>query len=156
MSRITERILNNSDYPLVIKVGYVSKRINPLIDVQDKDGHTPLHLAAIGSHRKCCQLLIDAGSDPDILNRKKQTALDVSGTQALFQQLEYYSEMSKERARTESLEMSTRRGERRVREWTREKEREEYKKAAGKNRMMTAEMKGLSERGRTMLEAEGR
>ncbi|GMI01489.1 hypothetical protein TrLO_g4934 [Triparma laevis f. longispina] len=154
LTRITERILNNADHPQILKIGFVSKRINPLIDVCDKNGQTPLHLAAIGSHRKCCELLIDAGSDPDILNKKKQTALDVSGTQALFQQLEYYSEMSKERARTSSLVMRKSRQERRVVEWKREKERKEWKKASAKNRMMTMEMEGLNEKGRTMLKME--
>lgn len=154
LTRITERILNNADHPQILKIGFVSKRINPLIDVCDKDGQTPLHLAAIGSHRKCCELLIDAGSDPDILNKKKQTALDVSGTQALFQQLEYYSEMSKERARTSSLVMRKSRQERRVVEWKREKERKEWKKASAKNRMMAMEMEGLNEKGRTMLKME--
>ncbi|GMH97166.1 hypothetical protein TrVE_jg7845 [Triparma verrucosa] len=154
LTRITERILNNADHPQVLKIGFVSKRIAPLIDVQDKDGQTPLHLAAIGSHRKCCELLIDAGSDPDILNNKKQTALDVSGTQALFQQLEYYSEMSKERARTSSLMMRKSRQERRVVEWRREKERKEFKKANAKNRMMTLEMDSLNEKGKTMLALE--
>ena len=76
LSRITERLLNNEQHPLKIKIGFVSKRIAPLIDVQDVNGHTPLHLAAIGSHRKCCELLIDAGANPDILNNKKQVRRD--------------------------------------------------------------------------------
>jgi len=154
LSRITERLLNNEQHPLTMKIGFVSKRIAPLIDVQDKNGHTPLHLAAVGSHRKCCELLIDAGTNPDILNLKKQTALDVSGTQALFQQLEYYSEMSKERARTEALTMKRNSQMRRYNEYVRTQERGAYKKEMGKQRMMTAEMNSIHERGKTLMQKE--
>ena len=136
---------------MIAKVGYVSKRINPLIDEQDKDGHTPLHLASIGAHRKCCELLIDAGANPDILNKEGMTALDVAGTQALFQALEYYSEMSMERARTESIKMQTKRQGRRQDEYEREKERQKYREAQQREKVMAREMDDIAERGKTML-----
>ena len=132
----------------------MSKRINPLIDEQDKDGHTPLHLASIGAHRKCCELLIDAGANPDILDKKGLTALDVAGTQALFQALEYYSEMSMERARTESLMMKAAKKRRVQAEYERAQQRLVYKKELAKERIMKLEMNNISERGKTMLMQE--
>jgi hypothetical protein len=154
LTRITERLLNNADFPLIVKVGYVSKRINPLIDEQDMDGHTPLHLASIGAHRKCCELLIDAGANPDVLNNEGMTALDVAGTQALFQALEYYSEMSMERARTESINMQTVNKIRQQDEYAREQERQQYRVASNREKMMKNEMNNISMRGKTLLMEE--
>jgi hypothetical protein len=133
----------------------VSRRIAPLLDVRDADGNTALHLASIGAHRKCVQLVIDAGADPDVLNNKKQTALDVAGTQSLFQALEYFSEMSKERARIESLEHKKRMAERHVNAMKRVVDREKYKKSLAVKTALSTEIAQLSTRASFLLLSVG-
>lgn len=48
------------------------------IDVQDNDGDTPLHNAAVNGDEKCIEVLISAGCNPLITNKGGKTAYDVA------------------------------------------------------------------------------
>jgi len=154
LTKVVERLLNNANFSQVLKIGYVSKRINPLIDEKDEDGNTPLHLASHKAHRKCVELLIDAGANPDILNNKGMTALDVAGSQALFATLEFYCEISKERARYDATRMKERGEVRKVNKRIREASRQELSRSQAMKSAITREMDGMSKRATTMIKLE--
>ncbi|XP_074138406.1 ankyrin repeat and death domain-containing protein 1B isoform X8 [Sminthopsis crassicaudata] len=48
------------------------------LNQQDEDGETPFFLAAAGGHKECSKLLLDAGSDVNIPNNNKITALQIA------------------------------------------------------------------------------
>ena len=39
------------------------------LNIHDKDGHTPLHLAAAHRHLSCVQVLLQLGADIDLTTR---------------------------------------------------------------------------------------
>jgi len=45
-------------------------------NVKDKDGHTPLHLAAFTGHADVARLLLEHGADPRIADNKGHIPLD--------------------------------------------------------------------------------
>ena len=47
------------------------------VNVQDHDGDTPLHWAAIEGYLEICDLLIEHGADVNAVNIKGQTPLDI-------------------------------------------------------------------------------
>lgn len=55
---------------------YPSHQFNfhSFINQQDRDGNTPLHIAARNDAKKCIRLLQEFGAHGDILNKKSQTA----------------------------------------------------------------------------------
>ena len=48
------------------------------VNVKDKNGNTPLHLAAQNEHLQVVKLLIKNGADVNIKNKKNQTPLNVA------------------------------------------------------------------------------
>ena len=65
-------------------VEFLTKECGLDVNVQDSNGDTPLHDAArFGGkdsvvHYKCVELLVDAGTNLELRNRKGQTVLDVA------------------------------------------------------------------------------
>lgn len=53
----------------------------PGINAQDKEGFTPLMLAAIARSWECCQLLLDAGADPTLRLANSQNAWELAQAQ---------------------------------------------------------------------------
>jgi len=53
------------------------------INSQDaKNGYTALHLAASNDHKAIVKLLVESGADINKLNFRKETPLDLSGTES--------------------------------------------------------------------------
>jgi len=50
----------------------LAARANP--DVQDSEGMTPLHCAAVCEHRAVCELLVAAGADAHLADADGETA----------------------------------------------------------------------------------
>ena len=48
-----------------------------LLTLQDKDGYTPLHIAAGYLNRGVVRLLLAAGADPELSDRQGRSALDL-------------------------------------------------------------------------------
>ena len=47
-----------------------------MINAQNNQGRTALHLAALGDHAECVQLLLNAGAHADIRDNEGRTALE--------------------------------------------------------------------------------
>ena len=51
-------------------------------DIQDADGNTALHLAAIFGHKACAEAMLHNGADPSVRNNEGMTAADIQADQA--------------------------------------------------------------------------
>lgn len=61
------------------------------LNVKDEFGSTALHFAAVRGHQEMCQMLLEAGSDPTILNNDGKRASECSddlSIKALLQEVE--------------------------------------------------------------------
>uniref|UniRef100_A0A7S1UHW6 Uncharacterized protein n=1 Tax=Phaeomonas parva TaxID=124430 RepID=A0A7S1UHW6_9STRA len=86
-AHIVRRLLFNADFPQVSRVGFVSQRATPEINLQDKHGRTALMHASLESKKRCVELLLEHGADSRIRDERGLTAVDIAGSQALYQVL---------------------------------------------------------------------
>ena len=62
-------------------------RLQANIDLRDRGGYTPLHLAALNGHHKVVQLLVSQGADPTIRTLSGLTAADVTRSENVIRAL---------------------------------------------------------------------
>ena len=48
------------------------------LDYPDKNGHTPVHAAALGDNLEALKIMIDSGGDPFVLNHDQESSLDIA------------------------------------------------------------------------------
>jgi ankyrin repeat protein len=53
------------------------------LNIQDQDGNTPLMLAVLGKQRIAVQILLKAGADPNLKNKKEETAMKIAQNASL-------------------------------------------------------------------------
>ena len=102
-TRIVQRLLANAAYPHVTKLGFVSRRQGPAVNSVDDDGRTALHHAAEGGHHVIVKLLLEAGANAEVQDRKCATALDVCNSPEAFHLLRSRAELYARRERLEGV-----------------------------------------------------
>jgi ankyrin repeat protein len=66
------------------KIGYIDLVKNYIgdirfdVDFKDKDGNSPLHIAAINNKKEVFEELINAGAKTDIINKKGEVAINIA------------------------------------------------------------------------------
>uniref|UniRef100_A0A7S4PG37 Uncharacterized protein n=1 Tax=Guillardia theta TaxID=55529 RepID=A0A7S4PG37_GUITH len=64
-----------------------------LVDMQDKEGDTPLHIAVSWGHAELARMMISRNADVKIRNDKRKTALDLA-TEGFRKQLKEFARIS--------------------------------------------------------------